>query len=166
MPWNAGESGLWARVLNPVLRHPVISVIAAGGLLVVLAIPAFSLHTAVPGPTALPQNLAIVKTYNKIQATFPGDAIPAVVVIRSGDVTSPQVARAIRALRERAAANPLFKQPSTLKINPAHTVAEVDIPMVGNGNDSASDRALAALRNTLIPATVGVGSEHDGRRDG
>jgi RND superfamily putative drug exporter len=155
MPWNAGESGLWARVLNPVLRHPVVSVIAAGGLLVVLAIPAFSLNLAVPGPSALPQNLAVVKTYNKIQATFPGDAIPAVVVIRSGDVTSPQMARAIRALRERAAANPMFKQPSTLKINPAHTVAEVDIPLSGNGNDSASFGALAALRNTLIPATVG-----------
>jgi uncharacterized membrane protein YdfJ with MMPL/SSD domain len=155
MPWNAGESGLWARVLNPVLRHPVVSVIAAGGLLVVLAIPAFSLHLAVPGPSALPQNLAVVKTYNKIQATFPGDAIPAVVVIRSGDVTSPQMARAILALRERAAANPMFKQPSTLKINPAHTVAEVDIPLSGNGNDSASFGALAALRNTLIPATVG-----------
>jgi RND superfamily putative drug exporter len=155
LPWNAGESGFWARVLNPVLRHPVVSVIAAGGLLVVLAIPAFSLHLAVPGPSALPQNLAVVKTYNKIQATFPGDAIPAVVVIRSGDVTSPQMARAIRALRERAAANPMFKQPSTLKINPAHTVAEVDIPLSGNGNDSASFGALAALRNTLIPATVG-----------
>jgi uncharacterized membrane protein YdfJ with MMPL/SSD domain len=155
MPWNAGESGLWARVLNPVLRHPVVSAIAAGGLLVVLAIPAFSLNLAVPGPSALPQNLAVVKTYNKIQATFPGDAIPAVVVIRSGDVTSPQMTRAIRALRERAAANPMFKQPSTLKINPAHTVAEVDIPLSGNGNDSASFGALAALRNTLIPATVG-----------
>jgi uncharacterized membrane protein YdfJ with MMPL/SSD domain len=155
MPWNAGESGLWARVLNPVLRHPVVSVIAAGGLLVVLAIPAFSLHLAVPGPTSLPQNLAVVKTYNKIQATFPGDAIPAVVIISSDDVTSPEVARAILALRARAAASPLFKQPSTLKVNPAHTVAELDIPVVGDGNDSASDRALAQLRNTLIPATVG-----------
>ena len=24
-PWNAGESGAWAKILNPVLRHPVIS---------------------------------------------------------------------------------------------------------------------------------------------
>jgi uncharacterized membrane protein YdfJ with MMPL/SSD domain len=155
MPWNAGESGLWARVLNPVLRHPGVSVIAAGGVLVALAIPAFSLHLAVPGPRTLPQNLAVVKTYNKIQATFPGDAIPATVAIRSSDVTSPEMARAIRALRERAAASPLFKQPSTLKVNSARTAAEVDIPMVGDGNDSASGEALAQLRNTLIPATVG-----------
>jgi RND superfamily putative drug exporter len=154
MPWNAGESGLWARILNPVLRHPVISVIASVGVLVTLAIPAFSLHLAVPGPTSLPQNIKVVKTYNRIQSTFPGDAIPAVVVIRSGNVTSPEVAQAIRELRERAAASPLFKQPTTLKVNPARTVADVEIPVVGDGNNVASNRALAALRDNLLPATV------------
>src|SRR5205085_10889151 len=46
MPWNAGESGLWARILNPVLRHPLISAVAAAGLLIVLAIPTLSIHTA------------------------------------------------------------------------------------------------------------------------
>jgi uncharacterized membrane protein YdfJ with MMPL/SSD domain len=154
MPWNAGESSLWARILNPVLRHPVISAVASAAVLIVLAIPAFSLHLAVPGPTSLPQNLAVVKTYNKIQAIFPGDALPAVVVVRSNDVTSPEVARAIRTLRERAAASPLFRQPIIVKVNPARTVAEVDIPIIGDGNNAASYRALAELRNTLLPATV------------
>ena len=154
MPWNAGESGLWARILNPVLRHPVISVIASVAVLVTLAIPAFSLHLAVPGPTSLPQNIKVVKTYNRIQSTFPGDAIPAVVVIRSGNVTSPEVVRAIRELRERAAASPLFKQPTTVKVNPARTVADLEIPVVGDGNNAASNRALAALRDNLLPATV------------
>jgi uncharacterized membrane protein YdfJ with MMPL/SSD domain len=154
MPWNPGERGLWARVLNPVLRHPLVSLIASAAVLVVLAIPAFSLHLAVPGPTSLPQNLSVVKTYNKIQRTFPGDAIPAVVAIRAHDVTAPAVAHAIGALREGASKNPLFRQPSTLKINAAHTVAQVEIPVVGNGNDSRSNRALAQLRETLLPATV------------
>jgi RND superfamily putative drug exporter len=154
MPWNAGESGLWARILNPVLRHPGISAIASVAVLVTLAIPAFSLHLAVPGPTSLPQNIKVVKTYNRIQSTFPGDAIPAVVVIRSSNVTSPDVVQAIRELRERAAASPLFKQPTTLKVNPARTVADVEIPVVGDGNNEASNRALAALRDNLLPATV------------
>ena len=154
MPWNAGESGLWARVLNPVLRHPVVSVVAAGGLLVVLAIPAFSLHLAVPGPSSLPQNLGVVKTYNKIQATFPGDAIPAVVVVRSGDVTSPQVAHAIRGVARTAAASPCSSSPARSRSTRRDTVAEVDIPMVGDGNNSASN------------AGVGSASEHaDPRHD-
>jgi RND superfamily putative drug exporter len=143
-------------VLNPVLRHPLLSALASGAVLIALAIPALSLHLAVPGPSALPQNLAVVKTYNKIQATFPGDAIPAVVVVRANGANKIQVAQAIQALRAKAAASPLFKQPSTVKVNSAHTVAEVDIPVVGDGNNAASDRALAELRNTLIPATVGA----------
>jgi RND superfamily putative drug exporter len=154
-PWNAGESGLWARILNPVLRHPLISAIVSAGVLIVLAIPAFSLHLAVPGPTSLPQNLKVVNTYNRIQAIFPGDTLPAVVVIHSNDVTAPQVSQAIRELRERAAASPLFRQPSTLKVNATGTVAEVDIPVIGNANNAASYSALAALRDNLLPATVG-----------
>jgi RND superfamily putative drug exporter len=152
--WNAGESGLWARVLDPVLRHPLVSVVAAVSALVVLAIPAFSLHLAVPGPTSLPQSLSVVKTYNEIQGAFPGEPLPAVVVVRSRDVTSPQVASAISALRQAAASSPSFRQPSTLKVNAARTVAEVDIPIVGNANNAASYDALAELRNRLLPATV------------
>src|SRR5204863_9810772 len=162
MPWNPGERGLWARVLNPVLRHPLISLVASAGVLIVLAIPAFSLHLAVPGPTSLPQNLAVVKTYNKIQAIFPGDTLPAVVVVRSNDVTSPEVTRAIAALRERAAASPLFRQPIVVKVNAARTAAEVDIPIIGDANNSASYRALAALRNTMVPPTVELARDTTG----
>jgi RND superfamily putative drug exporter len=71
-------------------------------------------------------------------------------------VTSPEASRAITELRARAGASPLFKQPSTVKVNPSHTVAEIDIPVVGDGNDSASNAALARLRDTLIPATIGT----------
>ena len=155
MPWNAGESGLWARVLNPVLRHPVISVIASGGVLVVLAIPAFSLHLAVPGPTSLPQNLEVVKTYNKIQATFPGDALPAVVVVRSGDVTSPRGRRgrygrcANAPQRARCSSSPARSRSTRRAPSPRSTSR-----WSGDGNNAASNGALAQLRNTLLPATV------------
>ncbi len=155
MRWNAGESGIWARILTPVLRHPLVSAIAAAGLLIALAIPAFSIHTATPGTDSLPQNLSVVKTYNKVQKVFPGGPIPAVVAVSAADVTSPQVSRAIVDLRKQAAASPLFKQPVTTNINPDRTVEEVDIPLAGNGSDSKSSAALAQLRDHLVPATIG-----------
>ena len=74
-PWNAGESAAWSRILNPVLRHPVVSVLAAGGLLVFLAIPAFRLHTANPGVETLPQDLSVIKTYNQMRGV-PGRPDP------------------------------------------------------------------------------------------
>jgi uncharacterized membrane protein YdfJ with MMPL/SSD domain len=153
--WNVGESGAWSRILNPVLRRPLISVVAAGGLLVVLAIPAFSLHTATPGVETLPQDLGVIKTYNRIQASFPGGPIPAQVVVGADDVKSPRVIGAINDLSDRAAASPDFKEPITTTVSPDHTVSEVDIPVTGDGTDPQSTAALAELRDNLIPATIG-----------
>jgi uncharacterized membrane protein YdfJ with MMPL/SSD domain len=154
-PWNASESSIWSRILTPALRHPAISAAAAAGLLIVLAIPTLHIHTATPGTDTLPQNLSVIKTYNKIQAAFPGGPIPAVVAVSADDVTSPEVSGAIADLRKQAAANPNFKQPITTDINPDRTVEEVDIPLAGDGSDSQSNEALTELRDKLIPATIG-----------
>jgi uncharacterized membrane protein YdfJ with MMPL/SSD domain len=155
MPWIASDRGMWSRILTPVLRHPLVSAIAAAGVLFVLAIPAFGIHTANPGTDSLPQHLSVVKTYNKVQKVFPGGPIPALVAVSADNVTSPGVSRAITALRRQAAANPLFSQPVTTAISPDRTVAEVDIPLAGDGSDSKSSAALAVLRDELVPATIG-----------
>ena len=153
--WNAGESSAWSRILNPALRHPVIAVVLAAGGLVFLAIPAFSLHTATPGVQTLPQNLGVIKTYNRIQASFPGGPIPAEVVVHADDVKSLQVVGAINSLRARATASPDFKQPITTTVSPDHTVEVVEIPVAGDGSDARSTSAVAKLRDELIPATIG-----------
>jgi len=153
--WTVGEGGIWSRILNPALRHPIVSVVLAAGFLVFLAIPAFSLHTATPGVETLPQDLGVIKTYNRIQAAFPGGPIPAQVVVSADDVRSPEVIKAVSDLRARAAASPHFEQPITTTVNPNHTVEEIDIPVAGDGTDSQSTAALAELRDELIPGTIG-----------
>jgi RND superfamily putative drug exporter len=153
--WNSGESGVWSRILDPVLRHPLIAVVLATGGLVVLAIPAFGLHTATPGVETLPQDLSVIQTYNRIQASFPGGPIPAQVVIEAEDVLSPQVVGAVNDLRATASAEPDFKQPITTTVNPDRTVQVVEIPVAGDGTDSKSTAALAKLRDELVPATIG-----------
>jgi RND superfamily putative drug exporter len=65
------------------------------------------------------------------------------------------VSSAIADLRKRTGASPLYKEPVTIIVNPDRTVAEVDIPMAGDGSDSASNQALTKLRDDLIPATIG-----------
>ena len=154
-PWNAGESALWSRILNPVLRHPAVSVVVAGGLLVVLSIPAFGLHTANPSVRTLPQDLAVIQTYNAIQEVFPGGPIPAIVAVSAEDVTSPEVKAAIEDLVSQASSSADFEQPITTEVSSDRTVAQVSIPLAGDGSDSQSTAALTALRDSLIPATVG-----------
>src|SRR5829696_1543170 len=153
--WNAGESALWSRILNPVLRHPVVSVLAAAGLLVVLSVPAFSIHTANPGVETLPQDLSVIQTYNRMQDAFPGGPIPAIVAVSADDVNSPDVKAAIADLRNQAASSADFEQPITTDVSSDGTVAQVSIPLAGDGSNSQSTAALSALRDTTIPETIG-----------
>ncbi len=113
--WNAGESRAWAKVLDPVLRHPVISLVLSAGLLVFLALPAFRLHTANESVESLPQDVASIQTYNRIQEVFPGGGIPAVVVVSSENGPTPQVRQGIARLvaRRRPARCSSHRSPST-----------------------------------------------------
>ena len=149
------DSRVWGAIVDAVLKRPAVSVAVAGTLLVALAIPAFSLHTAVPGLDGLPKGLPIVKTLDRIQTAFPGGPQPAQVVVQAPDVTSPTVSREIDALKTKALASGKVDQPIRVDVNPAHTVAKVSMPLIGKGTDATSDDALATLRQDLIPATVG-----------
>jgi RND superfamily putative drug exporter len=91
-------------VVGAVLRRPLLSVLLSGGLLVVLALPAFTMHTKLPSFTDLPHDLAIVRTYQRVQAAFPGSQTPAVLVVKADDVTTPQFQRAYNEFRRGALA--------------------------------------------------------------
>ncbi|MGH8868359.1 MAG: MMPL family transporter [Actinomycetes bacterium] len=151
-----GEGRIWGAIINRVLRRPVVSVVVAGGFLLLVAAPAVQLRTAVPDPGTFPDSLSVIKTYDRMQAAFPGTEIPATVVVKAADVTSPEVAGAIAALEDQAVASGKLHQPVTVDVNAAGTVASVDIPVDGDGSDSASEASLATLRDTVVPDTVGA----------
>ena len=71
-----GSSGArWCRWCSP------------GGLLMALAIPALGIHTAEGGTDTLPQDLAVVQTFNRVQDAFPSEDSAAQVVILAEDVS-------------------------------------------------------------------------------
>ncbi len=70
-----GEAGLWSAIVERVLRRPVLSLVLGTAVLVVLAIPAFSLHTVNTGVNGIPRDLPIMQTYDRIQAAFPGEPL-------------------------------------------------------------------------------------------
>ncbi|HSD79681.1 MAG TPA: MMPL family transporter [Solirubrobacteraceae bacterium] len=148
------ESGFWSAVVGAVLRRPWVSVIAAGGLLLLLAIPTLRLHTANPGIQGLPRDLAVMRTYERIQQAFPGGPLPAVVAVRAPDVRALEVTAAIRAMRDRAVASGRFRDPLTVVNSGDNRVAQVSIAITGDGTDAASDRALLTLRRDVIPRTL------------
>jgi uncharacterized membrane protein YdfJ with MMPL/SSD domain len=154
-PANA-DSKVWGWVLDRVLRRPAVAAVLATGLLLALALPATGMKTITPGFESLPQDAAIVKTYNRIQAAFPGGPQPAIVVVRAKDVRAPAVERAIGALQTTALATGHVSQPTSVVVNPGHDLAMVNLPLKGTGTDARSKAALDALRDRVVPQTVGA----------
>lgn len=151
----AGDRGFGPRFIRTVLRRPGISVAVAGGLLVLLAVPAFKLHTVVPGAEALPQDLPVIKAYSKMNEAFPGGPEPANVVIEADDVRSPEVQQGVSALKEAVSGPQVFGAPVTTEVSPNGKVEVVNIPLAGSGTDQASTDALVKLREVVIPETIG-----------
>jgi RND superfamily putative drug exporter len=150
-----GEGRVWGAIVDRVLRRPLLSLVVAGGILVALALPAVQLHTAEPGVETYPQNLKVVQTFNRLQEAF-GGTITADVVVKAADVNAPAVQEAIRDLRVQAVATGRMHEPVTVDVNSDRTVARVSISVDGDGTDDRSNAALAALREDLVPTTVGA----------
>jgi uncharacterized membrane protein YdfJ with MMPL/SSD domain len=150
-----GGGRLWSFVLDRVLRRPVLSVVVSAGLLIALALPALGMKTVVPGAEAFPKDLQAVQVYDRLQRAFPGEAEPAVVVVKARSIDDPRVDAAIENLQARALSSGQVHEPTTVDVNKARTVARVELPLAGSGSDSASNAALATLREEVVPKTVG-----------
>jgi len=141
----------WNLVLNPVLRHPLVALVGATAVLLAMASPVLHMHTADSGVDAIPRDLPVMKVYDKMQAAFPGGKIPATVVIKAKDVRSDKITGAVAQLKKDALATGQVKQPIDISISRDNTVMSIDLPIVGNGNNKASDGALATLRGDVVP---------------
>jgi uncharacterized membrane protein YdfJ with MMPL/SSD domain len=153
---RVGEAGLWSRFLDRVLRRPLVSALVSAGVLVALAVPALGMQTTLGGNEDLSRDLEVMQTYDRIQAAFPSEGSAEMVVIKADDVTSPQVVSSIESLRSKAAERPgLFEGEATIEISDDQTVATVALPTTGTGTDERSNKAADALRQELVPATLG-----------
>jgi uncharacterized membrane protein YdfJ with MMPL/SSD domain len=149
-----GEGRIWGAVIDRVLRRPALSVALAGGLLVALAVPALELRTAQASIDSYPPQF--LTSYNRVKDAFPGTEIGANVVVKAANVEAPAVQEAIGQLEWRVLETGLMNEPIDVDVNPAGTVANISIPVEGEGTDSTSNAALAALREEVIPPTLGA----------
>jgi RND superfamily putative drug exporter len=152
---QSGENRFWKAILKPALRRPAIAATVAGAALIAMAAPTLTMHTAKSGLDALPNSAPTVPTIKKIQANFSfGEADQSEVAIKA-NIDAPATQKAIAALKAKSVAAGINSGPIDEAINPSHTVARVDIPLVGKGTDSKSNAALRTLRNDVLPRTIG-----------
>ena len=151
-----GEGRIWGWIVNHVMRRPRLWAALSAGLLIALALPALQLKLAKPSVDTFPKSLPVVQTYDRMQTAFPGEALPADVVVKAADVNAPTVRSAIERLEQRALASGRMYEPITVDVNAAGTVADISVPIKGEGADAESNASLAVLRDEIVPTTVGA----------
>jgi RND superfamily putative drug exporter len=154
----ARPSRLWAALVRRVVRRPAAcGAVAAVGMLA-LATPALGLRLGNPPNGGFPANLPVVRTLARIDSAFPGSPGPAQVVVTGStpaDLTSPAMRAAIARLRAAATAGGPIRQPITAAAVADGRAVIINVPLAGSGTNSVSNRALLALRDRILPATLG-----------
>ena len=152
---NDGQDRIWGAIVDRALRRPALAAAAGTTVLLALAAPALQLHLAPQGVEAFPRSLPAIRTYDRMQQAFPGSALPASVVVEAPSVTTPAMREAIAELRRRALASGRAFAPITVAVNRERTVANITVPIAGDGTDAASSR---------VPRPARLDRPADGRR--
>ena len=154
--WKADESRVWSPILDPVLRHPVISLLLCSGT---AGLP----RAARVPPAHRQRERRIAAPGCRLDPDLqpdPGRRFP-------GEGFRPRWWSALRTGRHRKSSRaspawphgprraPCSSLRSQFDTFPDRSVTQVNIPIVGNGTDSKSNDALAELRNRIVPATIG-----------
>ncbi|HEX6390113.1 MAG TPA: MMPL family transporter [Solirubrobacteraceae bacterium] len=150
---------MWPRVVDRVMKRPLLAAVVSTALLVAMAVPAAGLDVGSPAiGDSLPQDEPVVQTFNRVTDAFPAETAAMTVVVKAKDVTAKSVQDGIAKLEQATAGEPkLFpKGLPEAEISPDKTVASFDVESAGESMDSTANKALDALRDDLIPATVGT----------
>jgi uncharacterized membrane protein YdfJ with MMPL/SSD domain len=151
---RTGEPRAWSWVLDRVLRRPLVSAIAAGAVLVVLAIPVFHIHTADSGVDGLPRSIEIMQTYDRMQAAFPGEQFTADIVVEGRNLDEGQIQAAAEEVRQIARDSAAFNEPVTVDTSPDGEIAVIEVPLAGTGTDDTSLSAVETLRDDVVPQVL------------
>jgi uncharacterized membrane protein YdfJ with MMPL/SSD domain len=153
---DTSESRFWPAVVDRVLRRPVLSCAAATALLVALALPALGLHVTKPSDQSLSsQGEPALATLGKVRAEFPSTAEPAIVVAAGPREQAAQAQQAVLRLEQLAEQRGIAHRPFTISTGSDKASASLELPLSGAGNNKASRRAIATLREELVPQTLG-----------
>jgi uncharacterized membrane protein YdfJ with MMPL/SSD domain len=149
------ESGMWAAIVERVLRRPVLSVVLAGGVLVAVAVPALGMRVAKPNSYALSSagQSALVA---RVTSEFPSASTPAIVVASWPAGERVAVDRAARRLAAAAVASAIAHPPFSVSASADGRAVALALPLTGLGDNAASRHAVLLLRQRIVPETLGL----------
>ncbi|NGO68859.1 MMPL family transporter [Streptomyces boncukensis] len=148
-------------LLWPVLAAPGLFLVLATGALLAMAYPALDMKTEQLGPDKqLPSSAPLRDGYERISKTFPGGPAPATVVVSAEDITAPGTKAALADFTRAARGSEDFGKGVRTVVYQEQNVAEIRVPLAGDGADARSKAALSTLRDDLVPGKLAPAVSH------
>jgi RND superfamily putative drug exporter len=147
------QGRFWERIARTVMHRPVVSLVAAAGVMVLAALPFFSMSEGFSGVSTLPDEAESKQAFLVLESEFSGGLGSPVEVVIDGELTTP-VMTAIADLQATLGGDPSFG-PAQVEIGPAGDVALVSAPLTGDVAAEAAMDAVGHLRTDIVPRTFG-----------
>jgi uncharacterized membrane protein YdfJ with MMPL/SSD domain len=153
------ESRFWGRIVGAVMRRPVVSLVAAVGLLLAAAVPVLSLETGTAGISTLPDRFESKQGFLLLNREFPGQTTEPVRIAVEGDSSSPEVRAGVERLEAELGRREIFGEPTT-ETSPDGALIAVTVPVAGDSVSAEAVAAVRGLREEVIPdAFAGSGAQ-------
>ena len=153
---DRGGLGLWSRLLDRVLRRPLVSAVLATGVLVALTAPVLGIQTSLGGTDTSSRDLQVDADLRPHQGRVPergwrGDRRDQG---ERRDLAEGRGRTSSSRARDRRTARPLPGQ-AERRAQLGQDRRHRDVPTVGEGTDAKSNKAVDALREDIVPNSVG-----------
>ncbi len=150
---EGGQAGFWGAITDRVLARPAFLATLTAGVLIALAVPAFSLNLGFNnGADSLPDAVRGKRALELLEASFTSSLIlPARIVIDAPDVHAPEIQDALDNLIQQIEGNDAFLGSVDTVTNRDGNLVRVSVPLAGSIDDEESEDAVRLLRNVIIP---------------
>jgi RND superfamily putative drug exporter len=151
-----GRGGISRRMLAPVTRHPKTAFLASTAVVVGLGLPALGMHLHSGNLETLPQDIAEVKTMQKIQHEFPSEGVTIDVAVSAAGSQITHVTDALERLERAAESTDDFQPagPTSVVAADDKSAAMLTLTTKYAEGDARNDAALSDIRDTLAPEAL------------
>jgi RND superfamily putative drug exporter len=144
------ESRFWGSIVAAVMRRPVVSLVAAVGLLLAAAVPVLSMESGTAGISTLPDRFESKQGFLLLNREFPGQTTEPVRIAIEGDTASADMRGAVEELQAELGRREIFG-PATTEASPDGQLVLVTVPVAGDAVSSEAVAAVRELRDDLPP---------------
>ncbi|MCH8135250.1 MAG: MMPL family transporter [Proteobacteria bacterium] len=162
---DSNNNGVWDKITNTVIAHPVISVVLTGGTLLAASLMALTMNLGSSGLSMLPEESPTLHAYELMNSEFTEGTETTNIVIAAPDVSTDAVQAGIEALKISIANDPFYGDVA-VTVSPNNDLVVISAVMQGDSSGDLAAESVERLRDQFIPnafdqsvATVYVGGE-------